>query len=46
MIRVLIVDDEPIIRRGLRNHLANRDNYEVIGAAATDKSSIYCGGLS
>ena len=40
MIRVLIVDDEPIIRRGLRNQLANRDNYEVIGECCNGRSAI------
>ncbi len=40
MIRVLIVDDEPIIRRGLRNQLTNRDNYEVIGECCNGRSAI------
>lgn len=40
MIRVLIVDDEPIIRRGLRNHLAGRDNYEVIAECCNGRSAI------
>jgi len=40
MIRVLIVDDEPIIRRGLCNHLAGRDNYEVIAECCNGRSAI------
>jgi two-component system LytT family response regulator len=40
MIRVLIVDDEPIIRRGLRNQLACHDNYVVIGECCNGRSAI------
>jgi two-component system LytT family response regulator len=40
MIRVLIVDDEPIIRRGLRNQLSHRDNYEVAGECCNGRSAI------
>lgn len=40
MIRVLIADDEPIIRRGLRNQLANRDNYEIIGECSNGRSAV------
>ena len=40
MIRVLIVDDEPIIRRGLRNQLSRRDNYEVAGECCNGRSAI------
>jgi two-component system LytT family response regulator len=40
MIKVLIADDEPIIRRGLRNQLANRDNYEVVGECSTGRAAV------
>ena len=32
--RVLIVDDEPIARRGIRRYLAEHDGIEVVGEAA------------
>lgn len=35
MIRVLIVDDHPIIRRGLRDILSESSEFEVIGEAAS-----------
>ncbi|HEX6546120.1 MAG TPA: LytTR family DNA-binding domain-containing protein [Bryobacteraceae bacterium] len=40
MIKVLIVDDEPIIRRGLRSHLSNRDCYEVVGECCNGRRAI------
>jgi two-component system, LytTR family, response regulator len=40
MIRTLIVDDEPIIRRGLRAHLGRRDNYEVLGECANGREAV------
>jgi two-component system LytT family response regulator len=40
MIKVLIVDDEPIIRRGLRNHLSRRDQYEVVGECCNGRKAI------
>lgn len=40
MIKVLIVDDEPIIRRGLRNHLSRRDQYEVVGECCNGRRAI------
>jgi two-component system, LytTR family, response regulator len=40
MIRVLIVDDEPIIRRGLRSYLARRDGYEVVGECCSGHAAI------
>ncbi|MGA8596609.1 MAG: LytTR family DNA-binding domain-containing protein [Bryobacteraceae bacterium] len=40
MIKVLIVDDEPIIRRGLRSHLSRHDNYEVVGECCNGRAAI------
>jgi two-component system LytT family response regulator len=40
MIKVLIVDDEPIIRRGLRNHLSRREQYEVVGECCNGRKAI------
>src|SRR6185312_3046800 len=40
MIKVLIVDDEPIIRRGLRSHLSRRDQYEVVGECCNGRRAI------
>jgi two-component system LytT family response regulator len=40
MIKVLIVDDEPIIRRGLRNHLSRRQSYEVVGECCNGHTAI------
>lgn len=40
MIRVLIVDDEPIIRRGLRNQLSRRENYEVAGECCNGRTAV------
>ena len=34
MIRVLVADDHPIIRKGLKEVLANTDNIVVIAEAA------------
>ena len=33
MIRVLIVDDQPLVRSGLRMIVATRDEFSVIGEA-------------
>ena len=38
--RVLIVDDEPIGRRGIRRYLAEHDGIEVIGEAANGISAV------
>lgn len=35
VIRVLIADDHPVVRRGLRSMLANVDDIEVVGEAST-----------
>jgi two-component system LytT family response regulator len=40
MIRVLIVDDEPIIRRGLRNQLSRRENYEIAGERCNGRDAV------
>src|SRR5262252_6912239 len=38
--RVLIVDDEPIGRRGIRRYLAEHDGIEVVGEAANGMSAV------
>jgi two-component system, LytTR family, response regulator len=38
--RVLIVDDEPIARRGIRRYLAEHDGIEVVGEAANGLSAV------
>ena len=38
--RVLIVDDEPIARRGIRRYLAGHDGIEVVGEAANGISAV------
>ena len=38
--RVLIVDDEPIARRGIRRYLAKHDGIEVVGEAANGISAV------
>ena len=40
MIRVLIADDEPIIRRGIRNLLSKRDDFVVVGESANGESTV------
>ena len=40
MIKVLIVDDEPIIRRGLRNQLNRLNRYEVVGECCNGRTAI------
>ncbi len=37
--RVLIVDDEPIARRGIRRYLAEHNGIEVVGEAANGISA-------
>lgn len=39
-IRILIVDDEPIARRGIRRYLAEYDDIEVVGEAANGISAV------
>src|SRR6204780_5503832 len=38
--RVLIVDDEPIARRGIRRYLAEHDGIEIVGEAANGISAV------
>src|SRR5207244_13247141 len=38
--RVLIVDDEPIARRGIRRYLAQHNGIEVVGEAANGISAV------
>jgi two-component system LytT family response regulator len=38
--RVLIVDDEPIARRGIRRYLAEHDGIELVGEAANGISAV------
>lgn len=38
--RVLVVDDHPMVRRGLRDFLALYDDFEVVGEAADGESAL------
>ncbi|MEA2685615.1 MAG: hypothetical protein QOE93_810 [Actinomycetota bacterium] len=40
MIRVLVVDDHPIVRQGLRSYLSTRDGIEVVGDAGDGESAV------
>lgn len=40
LIRVVIADDEPIARRGIRNLLASHQGFEVIGEARNGKDAV------
>lgn len=39
-IRVLVVDDHPVVRQGLRSFLASRDGIEVVGEAADGPTAV------
>jgi DNA-binding NarL/FixJ family response regulator len=39
-IRVLVVDDHPVVRQGLRSFLASRDGIEVVGEAADGEAAV------
>src|SRR5262245_49258551 len=39
-IRVLIVDDEPLVRRGLRTRLESESDFEVVGEAANGDDAV------
>ncbi len=39
-IRVVIVDDHPIVRQGLRSYLSSRDGLEVVGDAGDGESAL------
>ena len=40
MIRVLVVDDHPIVRQGLRSYLSSREGIEVVGDAGDGESAV------
>ncbi len=40
IVRVLIVDDHPVVRDGLRGMLANEDGFEVVGEAADGREAV------
>ena len=40
MIRVLVVDDHPIVRQGLRSYLSTRDGIEVVGDAGDGEAAV------
>ena len=39
-VRVLVVDDHPIVRQGLQSFLASRNGIEVVGEAATAEDAV------
>ena len=39
-IRVLVVDDHPVVRQGLRSFLASREGIEVVGEAADGEAAV------
>ena len=39
-IRVLVVDDHPVVRQGLRSFLASRDGIEVVGEAGDGEGAV------
>ena len=46
-LRVLVVDDTPLVRHGIRSLLEKRDNIELIGeASSAQEASDLCGSLS
>jgi DNA-binding NarL/FixJ family response regulator len=40
VIRVVVVDDHPIVRQGLRSYLSSREGIEVVGAAGDGESAV------
>ena len=40
MIRILIVDDHPVVRAGLRAVVESQDDFEVVGEAATGEEGV------
>lgn len=43
VIRVLLVDDHPVVREGLRSFLASRDEVTVVGEAADGRDAVRLG---
>lgn len=39
-IRVLLADDHPVVRKGIRSCLSHRDNMEVVGEAGTGQEAL------
>ena len=44
MIRVVVVDDHPIVRQGLRSYLSSREGIEVVGDAGDGESAVALAG--
>ena len=40
MIRVMVVDDHPIVRQGLVSVLGDEDDLEVVGAAGSGREAV------
>jgi two-component system response regulator DevR len=40
MIRILIVDDHPVVRRGIKSLLSNHADFEVVGEAGTVREAL------
>ncbi|MET9338412.1 MULTISPECIES: response regulator transcription factor [unclassified Nonomuraea] len=43
-IRILLVDDHPVVRSGLRAMLADQDDFELVGQAATGEEAVELAG--
>ena len=43
-VRVLVVDDHPIVRQGLRSFLSSREGIEVVGEAGTAEEAVSAAG--
>ena len=41
MIRLLIVDDHPVVRDGLRGMFAGDPTFDVVGEAANGREALY-----
>ena len=39
-IRILVVDDHPVVRRGISACLAGRENLEIVGEAADGREAV------
>ena len=40
LLRLLIVDDEPLVRGGIRNGLSSLTNIEIVGECGPDKEAM------